>query len=237
MGHPLIHLGYAYELHNREIAIEALAQIASNYDFDYEEHILQAPSTALSSKVESTTSARDLIEAIRKDERLNGVFTVAGGANVEKLSQDKKLHSIVWEYVEALQWTQAQSQFEDCFKLAALLLVATVTSKMDHYDFFLCHILTTMHAVRILLPIIPGNQQLTLLKQWWLLTVKVYIGQLRPIIKDELVEKVDLKGKGWNLVVEKALSGKYSLDAHYVKGISSHSVYLFIVNNFQLYER
>jgi len=87
------------------------------------------------------------------------------------------------------------------------------------YDFFMAHVLTTSHAVRILLPHVPEKFHISLVRQWWLLTVAVYIAQLRPEINEDLIISVDLAGKDWKYVDAKAVSGPWATDAHFVKDL------------------
>ena len=98
------------------------------------------------------------------------------------------------------------------------LLVATRESGSD-YDFFLVHLLTTSHAVRIVLPLIPAKFHVSLVRQWWLLTLSYYIAQLRPLIDLDRVSKFDLKGRGWTWVDKQAIESKHAIDPHYVKAL------------------
>ena len=109
-------------------------------------------------------------------------------------------------------------QFEDSQHAAAALLVAT-RKPGSNYDFFLVHLLTTSHAVRILLPHLPAKFHVVLVRQWWLLTLAVYIAQLRPEIKLDTITRYDLRGRNWEWVDRQAVGGKWALDAHYVKGL------------------
>ena len=99
------------------------------------------------------------------------------------------------------------------------LLVATVPPGTHSYNFFTCHVLTTSHAVRILLPFLPPKFHLSLVRQWWLLTLAVYIAELRPKVDPDYVPS-DLKGKGWKYVEHQVLTNEWRTDAHFVKGES-----------------
>lgn len=57
------------------------------------------------------------------------------------------------------------------------------------------------------------------MRQWWLLTIAVYIAQLRPKISDDIEVKPPA-GKGWKYVEDKAVNGPWATDAHFVKGKS-----------------
>lgn len=47
----------------------------------------------------------------------------------------------------------------------------------------------------------------------------VYVAQLRPRIDQKSVLDYDLGGKGWNWIDKQAVEGKWSMDAHYIKGL------------------
>ena len=49
----------------------------------------------------------------------------------------------------------------------------------------------------------------------------VYIAQLRPKINIDTIKLVELEGRDWAFVTEKAVKGKYRTDAHYVKALRS----------------
>lgn len=106
----------------------------------------------------------------------------------------------------------------DITRLSALLLCATHEPGKPAFDFFVVHLLTLSYAVRTLLPVVPKGYALPLCKSHWLFVVIVYIIQLRPEIRPALIEEVDLKGRGWDDVVKKALS-RGKADAHYFKAV------------------
>jgi hypothetical protein len=122
------------------------------------------------------------------------------------------------EYWNAWALISPKEQFEQSQKAAVALLVATHGSD-NQYDFFMVHLLTTSHAIRILLPTLPAGAQLTVVLQWWLLTIAVYIAQLRPNIDLKVIESVDREGKDWKYIDHIAVTGKHSFDAHYVKAL------------------
>jgi len=95
------------------------------------------------------------------------------------------------------------------------MLVAT----SKNYDFFLCHVLTTSHAVRIMLPLVPAKFQVPLLRQWLFFALTAYVSQMRPKIDLDIIQGVRLEGKGWKTVVDKALNSSHAQDSHFVKGM------------------
>jgi hypothetical protein len=213
VGHPLIHLGYAFELSSSTIAIEALAGACCFYNFLHK--YLDDPSysePALAAL--ATTSLFELLDKVSKDSRFD-IFSHSGAGNLEPLFQQRE--AAILEYWNAWTLTSPKEQFEQSQKAAVALLVGS-HERDGKFDFFLVHLLTSSHAVRILLPSMPAHLQVPLVRQWWLLTVAMYISQLRPSIELERINSVDIKGKDWKYVDHAALTGKKSLDAHFVKG-------------------
>ncbi|KAF2836371.1 hypothetical protein M501DRAFT_997136 [Patellaria atrata CBS 101060] len=215
LGHPLIHLGYAYELRSQTIGIEALALGACFYNSLHK--YLDDPSYTKP----SSYSSKDLLEILQKiqdDLRFDKLFNEPTAGNIDELLE--KREAAVLDHWNAWDISDPKKQFEDSQKVAVSLLVGTQTED-SKYDFFLVHLLTTSHAVRILLPLLPPKFHIPLVRQWWFFTVLVYITQLRPTIKLDRIEKYDLKGRDWKFVEHKALSSKWAFDAHYVKALRS----------------
>ncbi|KAL2756788.1 hypothetical protein ACRALDRAFT_1062458 [Sodiomyces alcalophilus JCM 7366] len=213
LGHPLIHLGYAYELDSKEVAMEALglASVQYNYLHKYldDESYTRPPSFVSDSPLE-------LLNKVASDKRFDGLFKKPEFENIDKLFE--KHEDLVLEYWNAWDLSDPVKQFEKSQEAAVALLVATVTPGTHAYNFFIVHILTTSHAVRILLPVIPAKFQMSLVRGWWLLALAVYISQLRPKIDPDNVES-DLKGRRWTHVEYEALNSPYATDSHYVKAI------------------
>ncbi|KAJ5594490.1 uncharacterized protein N7459_000698 [Penicillium hispanicum] len=213
LGHPLIHLAYAYETSSREVAMEALGLAATCYNgmhtyFD----------DSVSSSVEGlyhSTSPFDILNKVRLDKRLDGLFATPGDHNLERLYDSRK--DLLREYWHAWQIESPVEQFRQSQELAAGLLVAAHDESNQHYDFFLAHVLTTSHAVRVLLPLIPAQFQISLVRQWWLMTLAIFISQLRPEIALDRIRNYDLRGRDWGWAANQAVKGRHSTDAHYVK--------------------
>ncbi len=217
VGHPLIHLGYAYELSSRDLAMEALAMAATSYNHLHK--YLDDPSyTTPSPPNNPSKSPLELLCRLQKDNRFDGVLRDPGPDNLQPLFRDHE--ALMLEYWNAWQISSDPTQdFQASQRAAAALLVASRKAGGAPYDFFLVHVLTTSHAVRILLPLLPAKYHIPLVRQWWLLTLSVYIAQLRPEILLRSVGDYDLKGRGWGWMDGQAVGGKYALDAHYVKGL------------------
>ena len=206
VGHPLIHLGYAFELSSREVAMEALGLTATSYSYLHK--YLDDASYTRAPKY-STASPLEIVQRIREDKRFDAVFDGHEEA--------------VLEHWNAWHMADPRKQFEESQQAAAALLVAT-HNPGTKYDFFLVHLLTTSHAVRIVLPLIPAKSHVSLVRQWWLLTIGYYIAQMRPSMNLDLVKEYDLKDRDWTWVDKQAVSGEHALDAHYVKGLRAMKV-------------
>jgi hypothetical protein len=216
LGHPLIHLGYAYELSSREVAMEALGLVATCYS-DLHKYLDEDKYSKMPSSY-STSDPFHVLARINADKRLDGAFESVGGKNLSKVFDEYE--SILLEHWNAWKIIEPEKQFEQSQQLATALLISTAESLGGHgYDFYLVHLLTSSHAVRIMIPFLPARFHLPLVKQWWLITVAIYIAQTRPVVKFDDIRNYDLKGRDWDWVNNKALKGKWALDAHFVKAV------------------
>lgn len=218
MAHPLIHLGYGMELDSGTVAIEAMALTACCYDelHKYSDDPSYTRPSSFSSK-----STLDLLQRLAQDSRLKG-SNLAGGDDI--MSVPSKHEDVLLDYWNA--WdvdSNPMEQFAESQHAAAAVVAATPKAGTS-FDFFLLHILTSSHAVRILLPLVPAEKQVSLVRQWWLFAVTGYIGQSTPAIDLDRVTKIDLAGRGWKDAEHLALKGKWAHDAHYVKGIRALKV-------------
>ena len=214
MGHPLIHLGYAYELSNKELAMEALGLATTSYNYLHkylDDTAYTKPSTY------STTSLLEILGKVADDKRLDG-FLAKGVGDVPK-SLFQAHEEFVLEHWNAWDIIDPKKQFADSQAAATALLVATHESPGDLYDFFLVHLLTSSHAVRILLPFVPAKFHVNLIRQWWFLALTVYISQGRPPIKLVRITEYPLNDVDWNKIDKRALKNDSSIDAHYVKAL------------------
>lgn len=220
LGHPLIHLGYAYEMDSKEIAIEAMAMTATQYNFMHK--YLDDPnySRPPAKGAFASTSPREILDRIRKDARFDDLFGgQPGSGNIEKLFEEHQ--DLVLEYWNA--WSLGQDpvqRFRESQEAAAALLVATVPPGTHSYSFLMVHLLTTSHALRILLPLVPTAFHMSLVRQWWLLTLSVYIAELRPTIDEDYVPWPEgSAAKTWAYAEDKALNSRWATDAHFVKAV------------------
>ncbi|KAF2187804.1 hypothetical protein K469DRAFT_704760 [Zopfia rhizophila CBS 207.26] len=218
LGHPLIHLGYAYELNSRTVAIESLALGACFYSSLHkyiDNPTYMKPSTLRSS------SLLEILGKVREDKRFDGLYDHRSG-DISKVFEERE--DAFLEYWNAWDLPDPKKQFEESQNTATAILMATDQPEEAKFDFFFVHILTTSHAVRILLPLVPTRYHINLVRQWWLFTLAVYIAQVRPEVKLDTINGYDLKGRNWKFVVDKALNSTHSLDAHFVKALRSMKV-------------
>ncbi|KAL3440306.1 hypothetical protein BJX65DRAFT_316730 [Aspergillus insuetus] len=211
-GHALIHLGYAYHMSSREIGTEAIALAATDYTsiHRYLENEaywqVQAPNKKKSSPFE-------ILERVRTDDRLDGLSS-PGYRNLDTIFREYETPLL--EHWNAWTIDAPVEQFHESQKAAVGIGMGT-----SKHDFFLIHVLTTSHAIRILLPLTLSKFHISILRQWWLITVALYIAQLRPEIKPWQISAHPLNGRGWDWATSTAVRGRHSTDAHYVKAIHS----------------
>jgi hypothetical protein len=173
----------------------------------------------------STSSPLEILHKVADDTRFDGLFNERGDGNIETLF--KSHEDLILEHWNAWKIDNPKKQFQDSQEAAVALLVRTVQPGTHAYDFFMVHVLTSSHAVRTLIPLIPKRFHVSLVRQWWLLTIAVYVAQLRPKIDDDIEAKPN---KQWNYVEDKAVNGPWATDAHFVKGkpVNSQSDILLI---------
>jgi hypothetical protein len=197
----------------KEVAMEALGLASTQYNYLHK--YLDDKAYTKPSSIRST-SPLELLGKLATDKQFDGIFKEPGFSNIDPLFH--KHGELILEYWNAWDIIDPKKQFEDSQEAAVALLVATVAPGTHAYNFFVVHLLTTSHAVRILLPFVPKKFHVSLVREWWLLVLAVYIAELRPKIDLDYVDP-NLKGHGWNYVQDRALNSRWSTDAHYVKAI------------------
>ncbi|KAH8732834.1 hypothetical protein GQ44DRAFT_601600 [Phaeosphaeriaceae sp. PMI808] len=219
LAHPLIHLGYAYELESKTVAIEALTLSACFYNplHKYIDDTRYTTPSLYHRDDRQQTDLFDLLDRVRKDKRFDGLYNYRSG-DISKVLEERE--EAFLEYWNGWEISKPTEQFEQTQAVAMAMLMETPPPEKGRFDFFFVHVLTSSHAIRILLPLIPIKFHVNLLRQWWLFALAVYIAQTRPCVgQDSLVEGHDSKGRDWKHVVHNALNGRHSKDAHYVKSL------------------
>ena len=214
-------MGYAYELSNRTIAIEALSLTATCYN-DLHKY-LDDPSYTRPS-AHPTSSLTEIFRRLHQDDRFSNATQYHDIDEVLPLELDYE--DLLLEYWNSWKITDPKGDFEHSQRVAVLLLTCTQDLGSKAYNFFLLHLLTSSHAVRILLPLIPTHFHISLVRQWWLFTLTAYISQRRPAIRQERIKEYELKGRDWKWADRQAVKSKWATDAHYVKGLSYQSALL-----------
>lgn len=192
--------------------MEALGLAATCYS-DLHKY-LDDPQYARAETSYRTSSPLEILSRVQNDRHFDNLFDAPGGDNMTVVFRDHEAQLL--SHWNAWDISDPTKQFQDTQEAAAALLLA---SGKTGYDFFIVHLLTSSHAVRILLPLIPSEFHVALLRQWWLVTLAIYIAQLRPQIDIDSIKDYDLKGKSWAWIDNEAVVGSWSLDAHFVKAV------------------
>ncbi|KAF8460417.1 hypothetical protein BDZ91DRAFT_739290 [Kalaharituber pfeilii] len=216
VGHPFIHFGYAIELNSREVAMEALTLAATCYDF-----LTKYTNSQIYPATEtSTKNPMAILNRVREDIRFDGLCEAPGQHNRSILFKDRE--GLIVEYCNQLDINgiAIETLLELLTKLSVTILTTTHKPGNPQYDFFICHAVTVSYAARTVLPILPASSHRTLLRNLWFFILLVYLTQMRPSIKPELVEQVQTKGRGWEHVINKAIANGGTLpDTHYMKAL------------------
>ncbi|KAI9819484.1 MAG: hypothetical protein M1827_006932 [Pycnora praestabilis] len=220
LGHPLIHLGYAYELSNPTLAIESLVIISTSHDYLHK--YLDSPTYTRPSP-HPTIDLLEILHRVANDDRFISL-TPQSAATLEsqdrpELFKDLDHEAALLEHWNSWSQKDHREQLLTIQRAAIAVLVGTTTHhhSAGKYDFFFVHLLTTSHAILILLLQLPVQHKTSVLRQWWLLALSVYVMQSRPVIDISVIENLERGDKGWEWVDEQAVSGKWALDAHFVK--------------------
>lgn len=216
LGHPLIHLGYAIELNSPAVAMEALGLAATCYSPQLASYLelstTSSTSSTASPPTHSTTQPLEILARLAADDRLSHIFERPGEDNLSNIFSTPHLESILLEHWSAWKMNDPTAQFQQCQQLAVALVLSTAPSLGGHgFDFFLVHLLTTSHAVRIILPVIEAKHHIALVREWFLITLAIYIAQLRPAVTLEPIRKTELHGQDWAWCEKQALEGQSCL--------------------------
>ena len=213
VAHPLIHIGYAFELDSRTVACEALALSAVCYNYLHEV-IDKLKPPKFGSK-----SALAIFQDLRSDDRLV-LFDAPGVSNLElsvKYSTDL-VHSHYDQWL--IDVNQIEKIIEELFDLSVYLYGATHKPDQIDFDFFLLHLLTSMHAIRHIHSHLNDRQVVEhILSQFFYFASIVYIAQLRPKIDETLIHeyRIDGDNKNWDYVIQRTVHTELAEDSHFVK--------------------
>lgn len=216
VGHPLDHLSLAYEVNSRALAMEglSLACIQHNSLHKY----LDDPSYI--KPADSPSALMDLIARLAKDPRGRSTQNPPGSESLEGILD--KHENLILEYWNSWPITDATKQFEESQRAAVTLFVSSQPKQLNT---FTARLLSSNHAIRVLLPYIPAAYHASLLRQWWLLAIIVCLLTGQPEPNPANIVK-DADGRTWKHVVDKALNSAHLKDPHYVKGMTARPLNL-----------
>ncbi|KAJ5612512.1 hypothetical protein N7510_005706 [Penicillium lagena] len=216
LGHPFIHLAYAWELRAPTVATEALSLGCTE---NIEVHGLLDNYPADNSTYK-TSSLADVIRRIHDDKRFDGLFEHQGITNAESLMQQR--FEAVLEHWNAWEVDNPLQQLENCCDVSVLLAIAT-GDRERKFDFYLVHTMTVAHALRVLWELFPEDQRSCILRQYALFVIIVYICQLKPEVNFDQIDAIEsvqlADGDDWDLVARRALRHKWMKDSHFFKVI------------------
>ncbi|PKY07963.1 hypothetical protein P168DRAFT_286129 [Aspergillus campestris IBT 28561] len=148
-----------------------------------------------------STSFQEILTTAHKDKR----FSSLTPTNDEDAESILLYHYYAW----TLDPQNADAQLREALEVAASL-AASGPSPSSPDTPSLLNILAAAHAVRVLIPLIPGRFHEPLLRQWWLLTLRVYVAQGRPPLSSRAQpqeEEHDLDGRNWGWVSAQCVQG------------------------------
>lgn len=213
--HPLIHVGYAFELNSQIVGVEALGMAAVCYNYLHE----------VMDKLKAPSSPSKNVLEIFKDIRTDIELPVYEAPDLQELEPViKKYHDRIMFYYN--QWKinkeNLEKTIEELFDFSVYIYGATHKPKEIEYDFFLLHIVTGMNAIRSIFPHLENSQLMeNMIQQFFYFTIAVYIIQARPEINEKLIHeyKIDEKKNNWDYVIDRTLNTKLIDDTHAVKVI------------------
>lgn len=217
MAHPAIHLAYAYEFAMPEVASQALSLACTEYP-NFHRLLDREPSNRPTYK---TSSLAEVLSSVQQDARFDGVVKTPGTVNYDLVLREACDAAV--EHWNAWQIGDAATAMEHICDVSVLVAIGSGYFE-GKYDFFYAHILTAAHAFRVLLPNFPPERHHSLLRQYGLYTILIYVLQLRLDVNVENIDSFDLAGRDWNWVAKSALENKWGLDDHFfkvVRGIKS----------------
>lgn len=197
--HPLIHLGYATEFDDWEVATEALTLCAvsrTDRNLGMLKLIPYGEKPADKGK-----RALDILESVRNDTTFDGRFVTPSKGVTAKLVAE--FPEVLSEYIN--QFTIGNTHDELIANLKELLATSallTVASNKDEtelpvYDFFIIHLFTATHAAIEIIDTPPSNRskkallpvelEYVVVQSLWTSFVLLYIIQTRPSVKVERV--------------------------------------------------
>lgn len=230
-GHPLILLADAVELGSSNLALDALALTA--VDWNTMASVVSLPFK--NDEIYQPGSLLDVLDRIRRDHTFDGLISGQGIQHIGTILSSPTASVTVIQYYHLgcaylLQNSDIKNTYitSEIISLAVDLLVATHAPGRPAFDFYLAHNLTFVNCLRILRPACTdGEASHMLIRIYWLLTILAFITQGRPVLSRNLVP--DIEGaekplKSWDEIKTAALSkrdglGQRQKDPHFLKAV------------------
>lgn len=160
-----------------------------------------------------TKSLADILEHVRKDSRLD-VVEHPGITNMGPVFEQSAAtmieHWNAWDIEDPLQAFQ---------QLCDLSVELSMTTKdnANEYDFYLVHVMTGAHALRVIWDRFPPDRQAPMLREFAIFVIAMFICQQRPTFSIEQIESIELDGRGWDWVKKTAAAHPGRFDVHFFK--------------------
>lgn len=200
----------------RALAMEALTLAATSY---YDNDIFKYsddPSYFQAESLYKSPSIIEILDKVHKDERFNNeALAIPGEQNMVFIFRDHE--AALLDHCNA--WTicsDQRSHFRESQKAAVTIFMGTKTPE-NKYDKSLVHPLLMNHAIHVILPHTPGKVHISLVQQWWLTTLAIYVSQLRPYIDFDVIATYNTRDKDWKWVAQQALRVSHSTDAYFLQ--------------------
>ena len=214
LAHPLISLGYAFELNSAIVGSEALTLVCATYSY------LHKLFDNLSIPTGSKTPF-EILSDIQNLKEFNHI-TSPGADHMQDMVESHQ--STLLNCFKDFNYAQYGTNMEYLFDFTTYLFAAShKPTEVPRFDFFLLHCLTALNAIRSLIKFSPTPKYISeilpyLINSWFLFVLVVYVDQMRPIVIKGNIDDYKLApGKDWSYVTEKALKTKLVEDVHILK--------------------
>ncbi|OAA56608.1 hypothetical protein SPI_07615 [Niveomyces insectorum RCEF 264] len=231
-GRALVLLAYAFELDSRVLAMEALALAAVSYNGLHrylDDPAYSEPGSAVPDAVAVAAAHDDdrpsvllaLLAEVANDPHLDAAAAKTSVTTTAHPSVFGKTLFATPATETALRthwqaWTPALVR--DPTRELRDAQPAGSTRRRGCYDRGLARVLATSHAARVLLPHLPARHHVTLLRQWWLLTLAAYVAAGRPAVVElaQQTRAAERASQTWAAVEAQALGSPWNTDADYL---------------------
>lgn len=200
----------------RALAMEALTLVATSY---YDNDIFKYsddPSYFQAESLYSSSSISEILDKVRIDKRFNNdAVAIPGEQNMAIIFRDHE--AALLDHCNA--WTipsDPSTHFRESQKAAVALFMGTKTPE-NKYNKALLHPLLMSHAIQVILPHTPDKVHVSLVQQWWLTTLAIYVAQLRPEIDFDVIAAFGPHDKNWGWIKQQALKSPHATNAYFLQ--------------------